>query len=408
LSTSSVLFKKIQDPWIIQIAEALAQREGVRARFREYLPVLHAQIHRALEMKQPALLDPAIYEWAKAETESELDSDRSSLIPVLNQIIAISVSLARINFSEGEALELANDLLPVYAHAIEVAAEEETRSRVRHIETKIEQTNLSLQRLEKSKSDFISVAAHELKTPLTLIEGYASMMREALPQDDNQCIQAEIYLKGIDIGSRRMREIVDDMIDVSLLDNNLMSLNFQPVWLNRLLELVRRELHQTLQERKMDCDVKPFPGSNEMIFADGERLYQVFKNILLNAVKFTPDGGRILIDGRLLPGFIEVTIADTGIGIAPEDQTRIFEKFGRLGDAQLHSSGKTKFKGGGPGLGLPIARGIIDAHGGTIWVESEGYDEFQNPGSKFHIMLPLLKSPPDDRTAKLFGVLAQK
>jgi signal transduction histidine kinase len=109
-----------------------------------------------------------------------------------------------------------------------------------------------------------------------------------------------------------------------------------------------------------------------------------------------------LVDGRLLPGFIEITITDTGIGISLEDQAVIFEKFRQLGKASLHSSGKTKFKGGGPGLGLPITRGIIEAHGGTIWVESQGYDEKACPGSTFHILLPDRSEATDPKVAKLF------
>jgi signal transduction histidine kinase len=205
-----------------------------------------------------------------------------------------------------------------------------------------------------------------------------------------------------------LREIVDDMIDVSLIDNNLLALNFQPMWLNRLLGLVVRELSEIIQQRNLDLTMCSFPGSNEMIFGDGERLFQAFRNVITNAVKYTPDGGRIIVDGRLLPGFIETVISDTGIGIDPEDHTRIFEKFGRIGSVSLHSSGKTKFKGGGPGLGLPISKGIIDAHGGTIWVESEGYDEVHCPGSTFHILLPLRKTPPDDKAAKLFRALMEQ
>ena len=126
-------------------------------------------------------------------------------------------------------------------------------------------------------------------------------------------------------------------------------------------------------------------------------------NVITNAIKYTPDGGTITIDGRLLPGFVEIIVADTGIGISPEHQATIFEKFGQLGSTDLHSSGKTKFKGGGPGLGLPITRGIIEAHGGTIWVESEGYDEVQLKGATFHILLPTRTEASDPRIAKLFG-----
>jgi signal transduction histidine kinase len=113
------------------------------------------------------------------------------------------------------------------------------------------------------------------------------------------------------------------------------------------------------------------------------------------------------VDGRTLPGFVELTITDTGIGISPEDQERIFEKFGQLGRADLHSSSKVKFKGGGPGLGLSITRGIIEAHGGTIWVESEGYDEKKCPGSIFHVLLPVRTESSDPRLSKLFGDLTK-
>jgi len=106
-----------------------------------------------------------------------------------------------------------------------------------------------------------------------------------------------------------------------------------------------------------------------------------------------------------LPGFIEITVTDTGIGISPENQAIIFEKFGQLGRVDLHSSGKIKFKGGGPGLGLPITRGIIEAHGGSIWAESQGYDEKKCPGSTFHILLPTCADANDERVTKLLGSL---
>jgi signal transduction histidine kinase len=273
--------------------------------------------------------------------------------------------------------------------------------RVDHISIELEAAHNVLERLDKSKSDFIAIAAHELKTPLTLIEGYSAMLTEQLQQDPQH---ADTMLAGIGNGTRRLREIIDDMIDVSLIDNNLLSLNFQPVWLNRLLVMIQQEIQETISTRQILFSLTPFPGWDQMFFGDSERLYQALRNIISNAVKFTPDGGRISVEGRELPGFLEVRVSDTGIGIAPENQSQIFEKFGRLGNPSLHSSGKTKFKGGGPGLGLPIARGIVEAHGGTIWVESAGYDEIQFPGATFHILLPLRQEPPDKKIARLFSV----
>ena len=196
--------------------------------------------------------------------------------------------------------------------------------------------------------------------------------------------------------------------DVSMIDNNLLSLNFQPTWIDRLLVVLEGELQESIAERSQTLEIKNFQGCDVMIFADSERLYQALRNVLTNAIKYTPDGGKVIVDGRILSGFIEITVTDTGIGIDEEDQARIFQKFGRLGDVSLHSSGKTKFKGGGPGLGLPITKGILDAHGGTIWVESDGYDEEKLAGSVFHILLPIRSEPPDDKVAKLFNQVEQK
>jgi signal transduction histidine kinase len=213
------------------------------------------------------------------------------------------------------------------------------------------------------------------------------------------------YLDGVNTGILRLRDIIDDMIDVSLIDNNLLTLNVQPMWVSHLLDLASNEFRKPIAERKQTLIVNEFEGSDLMIYGDSGRLYQALNNVITNAIKYTPDRGEIVIDGRLLPGFVEITVKDTGIGISPEMQTLIFEKFGQLGRADLHSSGKTKFKGGGPGLGLSIARGIIEAHGGTIWVESPGHDEKKMPGSTFHILLPTRTEPNNPVMVKFFGNL---
>jgi signal transduction histidine kinase len=124
----------------------------------------------------------------------------------------------------------------------------------------------------------------------------------------------------------------------------------------------------------------------------------VLHQLVNNAIKYTPDGGQIKIgvfidpgdeDQRQIPEGIKIEVCDSGIGIAPEDQEQIFDKFYRVGESSLHSSGRVKFKGAGPGLGLAIARGVIKSLNGQIWVESPGYDEVNCPGSIFHIRLPL-------------------
>jgi signal transduction histidine kinase len=116
--------------------------------------------------------------------------------------------------------------------------------------------------------------------------------------------------------------------------------------------------------------------------------------VVVNGIKFTPDGGTISISGKTvtderLGDCVEIEIRDTGIGVDPADHKIIFEKLYQMGKVELHSSGRNKFKGGGPGLGLAIASGIIKAHQGRIWVESPGYDEEKCPGSTFFIRIPL-------------------
>jgi signal transduction histidine kinase len=404
---SAIYFlEKIRPIWLSRVSEHLAQGEKVKESFDRQLNRFYDLLIQAVEVDDSSILDPLLVEWTQARTETELNLVESTLLSVIGQMFLFSYDVVRESLAENDALELLGVLLPIYYHALEYASTQETKLHIQHITTELNNARLTLEKLEKSKSDFISVAAHELKTPLTLIDGYASMLHELLPglTMDGQSM---ICLNGIKAGTGRLREIVDDMIDVSLIDNNLLAINFQPVWLNRLLNQVQRDLKDDIRKRRLNLDIRSYPGSNEMIFGDGERLYQALRNVITNAIKYTPDGGSIVVDGRLLPGFIETVITDTGIGIDPEDYARIFEKFGHLGSVSLHSSGKTKFKGGGPGLGLPITKGIIESHGGTIWVESEGYDEAKYPGSKFHILLPIRKAPPDDKMAKLFHALIE-
>jgi len=225
---------------------------------------------------------------------------------------------------------------------------------------------------------------------------------------EGSALSLDGLLAGMQTGIKRLRSIVDDMLDVSMIDNDLLKLNFQPIQLENLFEILKRDLTETINKRRQTLEIRSFEGSDSWIYVDSARIMQAIRNILDNAVKFTPDGGIIMVDGRTLPGLIEVTISDTGIGISQDNQAIVFEKFGQLGRVDLHSSGKTKFKGGGPGLGLPISRGILEAHGGSIWVESPGYDEDEYPGTTFHVLIPIRTEAPETKMAKLFDELGKK
>lgn len=375
-------------------------REDLRAQLERFFDLLE----QAVDTGDPTWLDSILLNWSNSLTQTDLESGQSNLAQFLQEIMLQTHQVCRETLESEQAMDLITTLIPAFAHAFDRAANYEMEARVAHISEQLKQAQQDLERLDKSKSNFIAVAAHELKTPLTLIEGYTAMLHEACGQGGENATEIE-FLAGINTGAHRLQAIIDDMIDVSLIDTDLLQLHFQPVWINQILDVLKTELEETTQERRQTFEVCKFPGSTEMTYCDPERILQVLRNVLTNAIKYTPDGGKISVDGRKLPGFIEIIIHDTGIGIAPEDQNFIFEKFTRLGSTSLHSSGKTKFKGGGPGLGLHIAKGIIEAHGGAIWVESQGHDEKKFPGSTFHILLPLLSAPPDSHMARLFSPL---
>ncbi|MBC7877938.1 MAG: HAMP domain-containing histidine kinase [Anaerolineales bacterium] len=397
--------QSIRTPLIERISRELASGEGVRAGFAEQLERFYDLLEQTITSGDTAWLDPILYDWGHAPTETNLDEGDYYVSFVINRMITLTIEVTREHLTKKDALDLLAAIIPIYTHSLSVVVRYEMETRVAHISSELNKVQDKLQQLDRNKSNFISVAAHELKTPLTLIEGYTSMMVDVA--EGSHQSQIESLLKGVNTGIHRLRHIIDDMIDVSLIDNNLLVLHYQPLWISHLIRLLKTELTKTITERNQILTVNQFEGSEIMIYGDSERLYQAFLNVATNAVKYTPDEGTITMSGRMLPGFIEITVSDTGIGISPEHQATIFEKFGQLGRTDLHSSGRTKFKGGGPGLGLPITRGIIEAHGGTIWVESEGFDEVKLKGSTFHILLPTRTEPTDPLITKFFGQFEQ-
>lgn len=258
----------------------------------------------------------------------------------------------------------------------------------------INKANQDLEFMDQAKTDFISIASHELRTPLTVMSGYSQMLAE----DPTFAANAYYHkiIKGIYNGTERLNEIVESMLDVAKIDNRELEISPQPIALAPVIERVMSTFAQTVQERNLK--VEAF-GADSLpkIEADHEAMQKVFSQLLGNAIKYTPDGGSIQIlckeidksNESINGAGVQIIVSDTGIGIAPEHQDLIFRKFYQTGKLGLHSSGKTKFKGAGPGLGLAIAQGIIAAHHGKIWVESPGYDEENPPGSQFIIQLPL-------------------
>ncbi len=257
----------------------------------------------------------------------------------------------------------------------------------RQVKENLERSTRELERLNTMKDSFLGLASHELKTPLTVIVGYADLI-----QTDKASSLDETTLtmvRNISEAADRLTRIVRDMVDVSRLDAQRLPLDLRPADLNDFIRAVASDHQPFLELRRQQLTLHLAPEL-PAVACDALRLAQAIGNLIGNAIKFTPDGGGIALETFFLPdeGQVEIVIRDSGIGIAEKDQCHIFDKFYEAGLIEEHFTGKYDFKGKGTGLGLTIAKGIIEMHGGSIRVESPGYDPERCPGSAFHIRLP--------------------
>jgi signal transduction histidine kinase len=257
----------------------------------------------------------------------------------------------------------------------------------------LQRTNKILRLLDRNKLEFIQVAAHELRTPLTVLKGNASMMK-SMPKIKEDAVLSEV-MDGILRGADRMHEIVNMMLDITRIDSDNLRIVPSQVPIKSVINDTLHDFEKGIAERGLKVTVE-HAADTPNINADPTLIQKALHHVIVNAIKYTPDGGAVSIRTRLIntergPG-VEIRIEDRGIGLDSEHRELIFEKFYQVGSVALHSSSRTAFKGGGPGLGLAIARGVVRAHGGKIWVESAGHDEVNYPGSTFYMELPV--NPP--------------
>ncbi len=255
----------------------------------------------------------------------------------------------------------------------------------------LQRTNNVLRQLDRNKLEFIQVAAHELRTPLTILKGYVNVLR-SFPDIKANAALGEV-IEGIAKGSDRIHEVVNLMLDVTRIDAETLKVASVPVPLKRVINDLAHDLKKAAEERRIEIITQHSEDTAD-VYGDPTLIQKALYQLIVNAIKYTPDGGMVTLTTRPIlideeePG-VEIAITDTGIGLDVEHHDLVFEKFYQVGSVAIHSSGKTTFKGGGPGLGLAIVRGVARAHGGKVWVESAGHDEAQFPGSTFYLQLPL-------------------
>ena len=258
----------------------------------------------------------------------------------------------------------------------------------------LKETNLKLERLERLKSEFISIVSHELRTPLTSIKNSLDIMLsgkcgEVTPAYDK-------FLTMAKRNSKRLSGIINDLLDLSKIEAGKMDYHFKNMDINSVIEYVKSTLSVLIKDKNLTLYTEEGENLPE-VYADSQRLEQVLTNLVSNAVKFTPEGKSITVKSELVEAsdikynecfepvlsklsgkFVVVSVKDEGIGIAKENLLRVFDKF-----AQIENSLSRKV--GGSGLGLPIAKQLIEAHKGAIWCNSE-----EGQGTTFYFAIPVV------------------
>jgi signal transduction histidine kinase len=289
------------------------------------------------------------------------------------------------------ALEAANTELRNLTTNLDQIVRQRTRA-LAESEAQLRRQNVELDRLNRMKSEFISIAAHELRTPMTSIVGYLDLIVEGrlgdLPQDLRR------PMTSLRRNAHRLRRLIEDMLDVSRLETGRLAIKRAPCSLAEIVQAVIDEMRPLADDKRqnLSAEIELIPA----VDGDSDKLHQVICNLVANSVKYTPEGGQIKLlvdrapaepvgDGTsAAPRMARLRVWDNGIGIPPALRSRIFEPFSDVHTAKHHTSV-------GPdsaGLGLYIARGLVELHAGRIEVASE-----EGRYSEFSVLLPLAKQP---------------
>ena len=243
----------------------------------------------------------------------------------------------------------------------------------------IEDKSRQIEAANRHKSEFLANMSHELRTPLNAIIGFSEVLGERLFGELNEK-QAE-YTDDILSSGRHLLSLINEILDLSKVEAGRMELELATFDLALAIDNARTFVRERATKHGINLDVTVDERLGDFV-GDERKIKQILLNLLSNAVKFTPEGGRIGINAKQVDGAVEISVSDTGIGISPEDQAKIFEEFRQVGGDYAH-------KREGTGLGLTLAKKFVELHGGKIWVESE-----VGKGSTFSFTLPERSSPP--------------
>jgi len=257
----------------------------------------------------------------------------------------------------------------------------------------LNEANEKLKKVTQTKSDFLAHMSHELRTPLNIVIGFSELMLDETPgkinEEQRQCLD-DILSSG-----NQLLNLINDILDLSKVESGKMELKLRDIIIANIMKSLKSAVMPMLLPKKQDLEIDIEEGIPP-VYADKSKVEQVLLNLLNNATKFTSDGGKLKIEVARNNDWCQISVIDDGIGIREDDYERIFESFNQLTNPLVAEQG-------GTGLGLTIARQIIERHGGRIWVESE-----YGKGSRFSFTIPLAGNGSNEQEEKSLLVSRQK
>ena len=271
---------------------------------------------------------------------------------------------------------LDDDGTPLYwvGFMIDITEEKANEAAVAELVAELKATNLQLEKLNATKSEFVSTISHEFRTPLTSIQGYS----ELLESEDLTMEEARMFARMVNQNAVRLSRLVGDVLDLDALEAGHQEIRRRPLSLNQVVRQTLDAVKAIAANHRLVINLDPdLPG----IFGDPDLLERVVTNLLVNAFKYSPPGTEVTVTTTPRHDGVELIVADQGIGVPADHREKIFSRYGRI--ARPEQSGIE-----GTGLGLPIARHILEIHNGRIWVEDNS-----PTGSIFHVVLPVAPDP---------------
>lgn len=291
------------------------------------------------------------------------DSNKAFIVSTVVFMISLVTGFYLMRLSNNERKSLENTML--------------LNSKIKKINEQLESANEQLKSLDKLKSEFISLASHQLRSPLTVIKGYASTLTDGVVGEMNPK-QIEI-VRHIYTSAQGLASVVEDFLSVTKIEQGGMKYAFEPTDIREIIEDITDDMKIVAEDKHLSFSVSMDRAEMFMVSADAVKLKQVFLNLIDNSIKYTKEGS---ISVGLVKHHNEkkiiFSVQDTGVGVSEETKKKLFTKFGRGDGAILNS--------GGSGLGLYLAQEIVAAHNGTIEVESEG----EGKGAKFSVSVPAI------------------